>query len=886
MGSYNGRKNFMKSPNKGFTLIETLLVVGILGVVLVSGSVSFVGFQRKTILKTTAEEIASGIEQVRSDAIAAKYNLEHGIHFETDSYTIFSGSVFGISDPDNSLYELAKGVTITEVNLGFEGDLVFSKVSGSPNSSGFIEITYGTDTASINVNDEGVVNIVLDQTVELPSEFNLITPVSGTLEETTLTPFFDWEDSAGTGITYELWHSTDSTFATRTIVSAGSVSETTPSISKSLTDNSRNYWKVRAVNSQGFSTWSNQLNWYIDTQVSDGPTSFNLLSPVDMEIVVTYEPFFDWEDSTDPDGGSVTYDLIVDDDSDFSTPYIHKTDLTISEYTAVPGDSFVEDTYYWKVIARDDEGSTIPSTQQSWSFVITLQAPPGYFNLLFPTNGVTLTSTEFTFDWEDSIDLNPSDNVTYEIILDDNSDFSSPNVQHSGLTTSEYSLQPTDLVSNNTTYYWKVIATDGTYNVDSNQTNWSFSIDADLYVDQSVSTSGNGYSWASAFKTIAEAIAVMAGGDTVHIANGNYTDDIDLTSIQSGTSGEYTKFIAKPGDTNVLVSGNGDNETIYFDGTDYFRLENLKITGSSRYGIYLRNDATNIILENIEAYGNGRDGVYGASAVTSNISINGGSYHDNGQEGIQIQGSNINISNTEVYSNSGLGIDFQYVVGGEISNSIIYSNGSYGLRLNYGESLSIQNNQIHSQASSNGIYSYRTKSLEFSENTVRDNGGDGVYLRDLDYSLGGGVSSAIHHNVAYGNSDGFYLQSLDGGYIYNNTSDSNNDSGFYINGTSGVIILRNNIMTSNTYGFYVRSGSSNIQHDYADIWGNGSNYRSQGATYAGANTIAADPMFVNSSTHDYHLTSGSACIDSGDPSGTYNDPDGTRSDIGRYYYPQ
>lgn len=43
-------------------------------------------------------------------------------------------------------------------------------------------------------------------------------------------------------------------------------------------------------------------------------------------------------------------------------------------------------------------------------------------------------------------------------------------------------------------------------------------------------------------------------------------------------------------------------------------------------------------------------------------------------------------------------------------------------------------------------------------------------------------------------------------------------------------------------------------------------------------------MFAGSADHDYALLPGSPCIDAGDPDSSYNDPDGTRNDVGAFAY--
>jgi parallel beta-helix repeat protein len=94
---------------------------------------------------------------------------------------------------------------------------------------------------------------------------------------------------------------------------------------------------------------------------------------------------------------------------------------------------------------------------------------------------------------------------------------------------------------------------------------------------------------------------------------------------------------------------------------------------------------------------------------------------------------------------------------------------------------------------------------------------------------------------------------------------------------------------------------ANVTVNNCILWGNSPrpNYQTYGsvfpATYAdiqctslwpGIGNINQDPNFVNAAQRDYRLQWGSPCIDSGDPNPIYNDPDGTRADMGAFYYDQ
>ncbi len=75
---------------------------------------------------------------------------------------------------------------------------------------------------------------------------------------------------------------------------------------------------------------------------------------------------------------------------------------------------------------------------------------------------------------------------------------------------------------------------------------------------------------------------------------------------------------------------------------------------------------------------------------------------------------------------------------------------------------------------------------------------------------------------------------------------------------------------------YIQSQWDTLHITYSDVQG----------SWAGTGNINANPIFVDASAGDYHLQEVSPCIDAGNPSFLYNDPDGTRADMGCYYFDQ
>jgi len=133
----------------------------------------------------------------------------------------------------------------------------------------------------------------------------------------------------------------------------------------------------------------------------------------------------------------------------------------------------------------------------------------------------------------------------------------------------------------------------------------------------------------------------------------------------------------------------------------------------------------------------------------------------------------------------------------------------------------------------------------------------------------------ISHNVFVRNGGISCIGIYSGtGRILNNTFD-HNARGFFTISNQGV--ARNNIVSSSSdygvYGYFTA-------FDYNDVWNNHPDY--EGGAFARAHDISLDPKFRDPGANDYSLTDGSPCINAGDPDPQYNNPDGTRSDMGAF----
>ncbi len=140
----------------------------------------------------------------------------------------------------------------------------------------------------------------------------------------------------------------------------------------------------------------------------------------------------------------------------------------------------------------------------------------------------------------------------------------------------------------------------------------------------------------------------------------------------------------------------------------------------------------------------------------------------------------------------------------------------------------------------------------------------------------------IQNNIITGNYCGICVSGTP--TIVNNTIIQNKTCGIVMGCPPQLQTIKNNIIVSNNTGIWYYCDPSSGHISYNDVWGNNTNYFDNNAPgpfvpQPGTGEISQNPLFEDS---DYHLAEGSPCIDAGAPGTEYNDPDGTRNDMGAY----
>ena len=137
---------------KGFSILEALLVLGILALLFTISLASFSQFGSGKTLDTAALAVLSTLETARSQTIASVGDSAYGVHFTSSSVVLFKGGTYVPGDPNNVTTALSERVTVSSIALAGGGaDVVFAKVTGKASPTGTITVQLLADASKTKV---------------------------------------------------------------------------------------------------------------------------------------------------------------------------------------------------------------------------------------------------------------------------------------------------------------------------------------------------------------------------------------------------------------------------------------------------------------------------------------------------------------------------------------------------------------------------------------------------------------------------------------------------------------------------------------------------------------------------------------------------------------
>ncbi len=270
-------------------------------------------------------------------------------------------------------------------------------------------------------------NLVLQRPV-------LVSPLNGT-EDVDLAPEFGWNPVEGAE-GYQFQIATDFDFDNQ--IANEFTIETELTLINELEFNGFYFWRVRALNEEGSSSWS-PVWWFSTT--TNPPAITDLISPADGTL--NLRPGFEirWNESERAE----RYDLQIAKDPDFE-------DLVIDRSVAFTGFASTQSLelftdYYWRVRGTNKGGAG--EWSEVWSFQTIIQRPETV-SLGTPSDEQNQVSVNPQFTWQ------PSSRASdYIIQISEDDNFSFVNLEITLEETSYTSMMPLEFA---TIYYWRVQA--------------------------------------------------------------------------------------------------------------------------------------------------------------------------------------------------------------------------------------------------------------------------------------------------------------------------------------------------------------------------------------------------------------------------------------------
>jgi RHS repeat-associated protein len=325
------------------------------------------------------------------------------------------------------------------------------------------DLSDGTYYWRVNLNlGSGLVSSPFSRTIVIVSSSLPVPPSLSSPQNATVggdsTPTFTWNASTSTvatPYTYEIQVDNNSDFSSPEFTNIGSALNATPS--SALAEGTYS-WRVRTLNTYGApGAWSGTWVVTVDTTLA-------LVAPTNNTSTSNGTPTFSWNTPLNTNGAAFTYEIQVDNNSDFSSPEFTNIGSALN---ATPSSALAEGTYSWRVRAIDDVGTPRPWSS-SWTLTVVYSIPV----LNSPANNTSVNTTKPIFSWN-SVVTTVGSPYTYEIQVDNNNDFSSPEFTNTGST---FTAAPSNALAEGT-YSWRVRAIDNVGNPGGWSEVWAVTVD-------------------------------------------------------------------------------------------------------------------------------------------------------------------------------------------------------------------------------------------------------------------------------------------------------------------------------------------------------------------------------------------------------------------------
>lgn len=141
---------------KGFTFIEVLIVIALIGFLAVMGIIIGLDSFQRYDQRSERDLLVSLLEKARSEAVNNIGEHAHGLHFDPASpanYVLFRGNIFGSAPQYDLSVPRNQAVAVSGLT-----DVVFTQLSGTPTVTPVPDIVISGVNSPVTINAEGGIN--------------------------------------------------------------------------------------------------------------------------------------------------------------------------------------------------------------------------------------------------------------------------------------------------------------------------------------------------------------------------------------------------------------------------------------------------------------------------------------------------------------------------------------------------------------------------------------------------------------------------------------------------------------------------------------------------------------------------------------------------------
>jgi len=158
----------MRKTNLGFTLIELIIVIGVMAILLAVIGTNYSGVRSRTSFENQMEEISADLMWTMSRSASQENSAQWGVHFTNSSgaggdfYEIFYGDSY--PGTISNRVDLHGSVAFSNPAPGAFEEIIFSKATGSPTASSTLELysLNGPSTGTIEISIQGIIDTTLN----------------------------------------------------------------------------------------------------------------------------------------------------------------------------------------------------------------------------------------------------------------------------------------------------------------------------------------------------------------------------------------------------------------------------------------------------------------------------------------------------------------------------------------------------------------------------------------------------------------------------------------------------------------------------------------------------------------------------------------------------